>query len=56
MNSQQNNSQPTYFANTEIAFKNKDNGELKHSLWLFKLMQNPFLVKVFSKQIGRAHV
>src|ERR1035437_8593529 len=40
---------PTYFSNTEIAFKNKDNGELKHSLWLFKLMQNPFLVKVFSK-------
>ena len=49
MNSQQNNSQPTYFANTEIAFKNKDNGELKHSLWLFKLMQNPSLVKIFSK-------
>ena len=49
MNSQNDNTQKKYFANTEIAFKNKDNGELKHSLWLFKLMQNPFLVKVFSK-------
>jgi len=49
MNSQQNTTKPTYFSNTEIAFKNKDNGELKHSLWLFKLMQNPFLVKIFSK-------
>lgn len=49
MNSSKNNNQHNYFSNTEIAFKNKDNGELKHSLWLFKLMQKPFLVKIFSK-------
>jgi proline dehydrogenase len=49
MNSPKNNTRHTYFSNTEIAFKNKDNGELKHSLWLFKLMRNPMLVKLFSK-------
>ncbi|MBI4946978.1 MAG: proline dehydrogenase family protein [Bacteroidetes bacterium] len=49
MDSPKNNTKHTYFSNTEIAFKNKDNGDLKHSLWLFRLMQNPLLVKVFSK-------
>src|SRR3972149_9312675 len=38
-----------FFGNTENAFRNKDNKELKHSLWLFKLMGSPFLVKLFSK-------
>ncbi|MEK6615204.1 MAG: proline dehydrogenase, partial [Bacteroidota bacterium] len=36
------------FSNTEIAFKNKDDKELKQSLWLFKLMRSPALVKLFS--------
>ncbi len=39
------------FENTEKAFISKDNQELKHSLWLFKLMGNTTLVKVFSKLI-----
>lgn len=39
------------FENTEKAFITKDNQELKHSLWLFKLMGNNTLVKVFSKLI-----
>lgn len=39
------------FENTEKAFITKGNQELKHSLWLFKLMGNPTLVKVFSKLI-----
>ncbi|MCE9538505.1 MAG: proline dehydrogenase family protein [Bacteroidetes bacterium] len=39
------------FENTEKAFITKDNQELKHSLWLFKLMGNPTLVKIFSKLI-----
>ena len=39
------------FENTEKAFIAKGNQELKHSLWLFKLMGNPKLVKVFSKLI-----
>lgn len=37
------------FVNTEIAFRSKDDGELNHSLWLFKLMRSPFLVKFFSQ-------
>ncbi|MGE0568384.1 MAG: proline dehydrogenase family protein [Bacteroidia bacterium] len=37
------------FENTEKAFKAKGVGELRQSLWLFKLMSNPFLVKLFSK-------
>lgn len=37
------------FDNTEIAFKNKNDKDLSLSLWLFKLMGNPFLVKLFSK-------
>ena len=37
------------FNNYEKAFKAKDDKELKQSLWLFKLMQRPFLVKLFSK-------
>ncbi len=39
------------FENTEKAFIAKGNKELKYSLWLFKLMGNPKLVKVFSKLI-----
>jgi len=39
------------FDNTEKAFIAKGNQELKHSLWLFKLMSNPALVKVFSRLI-----
>lgn len=39
------------FENTEKAFITKDNQELKHSLWLFKLMGNVTLVKIFSKLI-----
>lgn len=38
-----------YFDNFETAFKTRDDTELKHSLWLFKLMKNPFLVKLLSK-------
>ncbi len=37
------------FENTANAFKTKDNKELRYSLWLFKLMKNPFLVKLFSR-------
>ncbi len=37
------------FENTEKAFNAKGSSELKRSLWLFKLMGNPGLVKVFSK-------
>jgi len=39
------------FENTEKAFIAKGNQELKRSLWLFKLMGNPKLVKFFSKFI-----
>ena len=38
-----------YFDNTENAFKTKEDKELNQSLWLFKLMHNSFLVKVFSR-------
>lgn len=43
------NAQKISFSNTEVAFRSKDNRELKQSLWLFKLMGNPSLVKIFSK-------
>ena len=33
------------FSNTEIAFSNKNNSELKQTAWLFKMMNNPYLVK-----------
>lgn len=36
------------FDNTERAFITKDTRELKRSLWLFKLMGSPLLVKLFS--------
>lgn len=39
------------FENTEKAFIAKGNQELKRSLWLFKLMGKPSLVKLFSKLI-----
>ena len=39
------------FENTEKAFIAKGNQELKQSLWLFKLMGHPSLVKIFSKLI-----
>ncbi len=34
------------FDNTEIAFANKNNAELKKSAWLFSMMNNPALVSV----------
>lgn len=37
------------FSNTEIAFSNKSNRELKKTARLFRLMNNPFLVSVSSK-------
>ncbi|TAL62324.1 MAG: hypothetical protein EPN85_02935 [Bacteroidetes bacterium] len=49
MNSRKDHTQNITFTNTEIAFRNKDDGELKHSLWLFKLMRSPLLVNLFSK-------
>ncbi len=33
------------FSNTEIAFAGKSDSELKKTTWLFKVMNNPFLVK-----------
>ncbi len=33
------------FSNTKIAFSNKSNSELKQTAWLFKMMNNPYLVK-----------
>ena len=33
------------FSNTEIAFSHKSNAELKKTAWLFKMMNNPMLVK-----------
>lgn len=41
--------QPVSFENTEVAFKSKENRELKTSLWLFKLMSSPSLVKLLSR-------
>ncbi|MBI4930357.1 MAG: proline dehydrogenase family protein [Bacteroidetes bacterium] len=49
MNLWKDHAQQISFSNTEIAFKNKDDKELKQSLWLFKLMRSPSLVKLFSK-------
>jgi proline dehydrogenase len=40
------NSSPVSFDNTEIAFKSLSNFELKKALFLFKVFQNEFLVKV----------
>lgn len=37
------------FNDTKKAFSSKDDKQLTHSHWLFKLMGNPFLVRVFSK-------
>jgi proline dehydrogenase len=37
------------FTNTEIAFSNKSDKELKKTAWLFKLMNNYTLVRIFSK-------
>jgi len=37
------------FSNTEIAFSNKSDKELKKTAWLFKLMNNQSLVKIGSK-------
>lgn len=37
------------FDNTEKAFKAKGDKELESSLWLFKLMDKPLLVKLFSR-------
>ena len=37
------------FDNTEVAFQSKSDGELSQSYWLFKLISNPFLVKLGSK-------
>ena len=34
------------FDNTENAFKGKTNGELNRSYWLFKIISNPFMVKL----------
>ncbi len=34
------------FENTEVAFAHKSNYDLKKAYWLFKLVGNPFLVKV----------
>lgn len=38
-----------FFGNTENAFRGKNDKELKRSLWLFSLMGQPGLVKIFSK-------
>jgi proline dehydrogenase len=34
------------FSNTEIAFSRKTNAELKKTAWLFRMMNNPSLVKI----------
>ena len=36
------------FSNTEIAFSNKTDKELKRAYWLFRLMNHPWLVKLSS--------
>ncbi len=41
-------SHPINFTNTEIAFKNKTDKELRKMAWLFKLMNNPSLVNIGS--------
>ena len=42
------NPTPLSFDNTEIAFANKSNSELRKSAWLFSLMNNPSLVSIGS--------
>ena len=37
------------FANTQIAFSNKTDKELKKTAWLFEMMNKPFLVSWGSK-------
>lgn len=37
------------FGNTQNAFRYKNTNDLHRSLWLFKLMSNPFLVSLFSR-------
>ena len=37
------------FENTQKAFEQKNNSQLRNSYWLFRLMGQPALVKVFSK-------
>jgi proline dehydrogenase len=49
MNSWKDHIQGVSFTNTEVAFRSKNDIELKRSLWLFKLMRSPLLVKLFSK-------
>ena len=40
---------PVDFSNTEIAFADKSDKELKQTAWLFKMMNNPALVNVAGK-------
>ncbi|HEY4799140.1 MAG TPA: proline dehydrogenase family protein [Bacteroidia bacterium] len=49
MNSDTLKEKKIYFGNTENAFKNKNEKDIKRSLFLFKLMGSPFVVKLFSK-------
>lgn len=47
-----NDSDPTLnldFNNTEVAFSNKSDKELKKTAWLFRMINNPNLVKIGSK-------
>ena len=41
--------QTVSFKNTQLAFIDKSDKELKRSGWLFKLINKPSIVKVFSK-------
>jgi proline dehydrogenase len=43
------NSEKLSFNNTKKAFLSKNNSELNESYWLFRLMGNPFVVKIGSK-------
>ncbi len=36
------------FKDTKIAFKSKGNSDMNHSFWIFKLLENTSLVKLFS--------
>lgn len=49
MTSWKDHIQHVSFTNTEVAFRSKNDNELKRSLWLFQLMRSPFMVKLFSK-------
>ncbi len=40
---------PVDFSNTEIAFADKSDKELKHTAWLFKMMNNATLVNIGAK-------